>query len=55
MIILIKGKVTARLNNVDYEINAGNAFFIPPGITHELLNPNDEPAEFILLMFGDGA
>jgi len=55
MIILIKGKVTARLNDVDYEISAGNAFFIPPGMTHEVLNPNDEPAEFILLMFGDGA
>jgi len=55
MIILIKGKVTARLNDVEYEINAGNAFFIPPGMTHEILNPNDEAAEFILLMFGDGA
>jgi len=55
MIILIKGKVTARLNDVDYEINAGNAFFIAPGMTHEVLNPYDEPAEFILLMFGDGA
>ncbi len=55
MIILIKGKVTARLNDVDYEITAGNAFFIPPGMTHEVLNPYDEPAEFILLMFGEGA
>ncbi len=55
MIILIKGKVTARLNDKDYEIQAGNAFFIPPGMTHEILNPNDEAAEFILLMFGDGA
>ena len=55
MIILIKGKVTARLNDVDYEIESGNAFFIPPGMSHEVLNPNDEPAEFILLMFGDGA
>jgi mannose-6-phosphate isomerase-like protein (cupin superfamily) len=55
MVILIKGKVTARLNNVDYEIEAGNAFFIPPGMTHEILNPNDEAAEFILLMFGEGA
>ncbi len=55
MIILIKGKVTARLNDIDYEIEAGNAFFIPPGMSHEVLNPNEEPAEFILLMFGDGA
>ncbi|MGB5262581.1 MAG: cupin domain-containing protein [Lutimonas sp.] len=55
MIILIKGKVKARLNDIDYEIEAGNAFFIPPGMTHEVLNPYDEPAEFILLMFGEGA
>lgn len=55
MIILIKGKVTARLNDIDYEIEAGNAFFIPPGMTHEILNPNNEAAEFILLMFGEGA
>ncbi len=55
MIILIKGKVLARLNEIDYEIEAGKAFFIPPGMTHEILNPYDEPAEFILLMFGDEA
>jgi mannose-6-phosphate isomerase-like protein (cupin superfamily) len=55
MIILTKGKVIARLNEVDYEIGAGNAFFIPPGMTHEVLNPFDEPAEFVLLMFGEGA
>ncbi len=55
MIILTKGKVVARLNEVDYEIEAGNAFFIPPGMTHEVLNPFDEPAEFVLLMFGEGA
>ena len=55
MIILTKGKVIARLNEVDYEIEAGNAFFIPPGMTHEVLNPFDEPAEFVLLMFGEGA
>jgi mannose-6-phosphate isomerase-like protein (cupin superfamily) len=55
MIILIKGKVTARLNDIDYIIEAGNAFFIPPGMTHEILNPNNEAAEFILLMFGEGA
>jgi mannose-6-phosphate isomerase-like protein (cupin superfamily) len=55
MIILIKGKVIAKLDDTDYEIEAGNAFFIPPGMTHEVLNPYDEAAEFILLMFGDGA
>lgn len=55
MIILIKGKVVAKLNGVDHIIEAGNAVFIPPGVTHEVLNPFDEAGEFILLMFGEGA
>jgi hypothetical protein len=29
--------------------------FIPPGVSHEAWNPYDEPAEIILLMFGEGA
>lgn len=55
MIILIKGSVIAKLNGIDHTVESGNAFFIPPEMTHEILNPFDEPAEFILLMFGDGA
>jgi len=55
MIILIKGSVIAKLNGIDHKIESGNAFFIPPEMTHEILNPFDEPAEFILLMFGEGA
>lgn len=55
MIIVIKGKVIAKLNGTDYEIEAGNAFFIPAEMSHEVLNPFDEAGEFILLMFGEGA
>lgn len=55
MLILIKGKAVARLNGVDHEIEKGNALFIPPGMTHEFLNPFEEAVEFILLMFGEGA
>lgn len=55
LIILIKGEVTAKLGGVDYTVKAGNAIFIPPGMTHEFLNETEEAVEFILLMFGDGA
>ena len=55
MIILIKGKVIARLDGVDHTIEQGNAIFIPAEMSHEVLNPFDEAGEFILLMFGEGA
>lgn len=55
MMIVTKGKIVARLDGLDHEIEHGNAFFIPAGMSHEVLNPYDEPGEFILLMFGEGA
>ena len=27
----------------------------PAGVSHEVLNPFDAPAEFLLFMFGEGA
>lgn len=55
MMIVTKGKIVARLDGVDHEIEQGNAFFIPAEMSHEVLNPYDEPGEIILLMFGEGA
>jgi mannose-6-phosphate isomerase-like protein (cupin superfamily) len=55
MIIVIKGKIIARLDGTDHTIERGNAFFIPAGMSHEVLNPFDEGGEIILLMFGEGA
>lgn len=55
MMIVTKGKILARLDGVDHPIEEGNAFFIPAGMSHEVLNPYDEPGEIILLMFGEGA
>jgi len=55
MMIVTKGKILARLDGNDYPIEEGNAFFIPAGMSHEVLNPYDEPGEIILLMFGEGA
>lgn len=55
MIIVIKGKLVARLDGTDHTIEQGNAIFIPAGMSHEILNPFDEAGEIILLMFGEGA
>ena len=55
MMIVTKGKILARLDGVDHPIEQGNAFFIPAGMSHEVLNPYEEPGEIILLMFGEGA
>tara|TARA_R110002073_G_scaffold43462_3_gene121009 strand:- start:4422 stop:5192 length:771 start_codon:yes stop_codon:yes gene_type:complete len=55
LIIFLEGRATARLNGVDQEVHGGQAIFIPAGMTHEFLNPYDEPAQFLLFMFGEGA
>lgn len=34
---------------------ADDAIFVPPGMKHEFFNQTEEPVEFVLLMFGEGA
>jgi len=36
-------------------VQEGQAMLIPAGVTHEFWNPNDQPAEIVLIMFGKGA
>jgi mannose-6-phosphate isomerase-like protein (cupin superfamily) len=55
MLIGIRGRAVAKIGGVEKEFRAGQMVFIPAGVTHEAWNPYDEPAEIILLMFGDGA
>jgi mannose-6-phosphate isomerase-like protein (cupin superfamily) len=55
MIIGIRGKAVARIGGKEVILRAGQLAFIPAGINHEAWNPYDEPAEIILLMFGEGA
>jgi hypothetical protein len=55
MIIGIRGRAVAKIGGVEKEFHAGQMVFIPAGVTHEAWNPYDEPAEIILLMFGEGA
>lgn len=55
MIIGIRGKAVARIGGKEILVTAGQMVFVPAGVTHEAWNPYDEPAEIILLMFGEGA
>jgi mannose-6-phosphate isomerase-like protein (cupin superfamily) len=55
MMIGIRGKAIAKIGGKEVVMEGGQMVFIPAGISHEAWNPYDEPAEIILLMFGEGA
>ena len=55
LLIVHSGRMTARINGVDSVFEEGQAMLIPAGVSHEFLNPYDEPAGFFLFMFGEGA
>ncbi|HSA95929.1 MAG TPA: cupin domain-containing protein [Acidobacteriota bacterium] len=55
MIVGLRGRAMAKVGGVEKILEPGHMVFIPPGTAHEAWNPFDEPAEFIILMFGDGA
>lgn len=56
MLVLFKGEGKAIINGNEIDVRAGESIVIPPGVTHEFMNPdNEEPLEGILLMFGEGA
>jgi len=55
MIIGLRGRAKAKIGGVEKTLEPGQMMFVPPGTAHEAWNPFDEPAEFIILMFGEGA
>ncbi len=55
MIIGIRGKAVARIGGKEVSMQGGQMVFIPAGVAHEAWNPYDEPAEIVLVMFGEGA
>lgn len=55
MLIGIRGRAAAKVGGREMTLQAGQMVFIPPGVSHEAWNPYDEPAEVIILMFGEGA
>lgn len=55
MIIGIRGKAVAKIGGREVMMQEGQMVLIPAGVAHEAWNPNDDPAEIILIMFGEGA
>ncbi|MAC88623.1 cupin domain-containing protein [Maricaulis sp.] len=55
LLVFTGNRAIARIDGVDQEVGNGQMILIPAGVSHEILNPFEEPAEFLLFMFGDGA
>lgn len=55
MMIGLRGRAMSKVGGVERILGAGQMVFVPAGTAHEAWNPFDEPAEFIILMFGEGA
>lgn len=55
MFVAIRGKMMAKIGGKEFELRAGQMLFVPPGVAHEFWNPNDDPCEIVLVMFGEGA
>jgi putative monooxygenase len=45
--IVTKGKGILNIDNVKYEMNDGEAFFIPKNVIHSIINTEDEILELI--------
>jgi mannose-6-phosphate isomerase-like protein (cupin superfamily) len=55
MFIGLRGRAMVKVGGVEKVVGQGQMLFVPPATAHEAWNPFEEPAEFIILMFGDGA
>jgi len=55
LVIFIKGEAEARIGGKYLKLKAGESALIPKDVTHEFWNNNEESAEFIIVMFGEGA
>jgi mannose-6-phosphate isomerase-like protein (cupin superfamily) len=55
LVIFTEGRGVAKIGGKEISVQKGQAILIPAGVTHEFWNPNEEPLELVLLMFGEGA
>lgn len=55
MFFMLRGKLQAKVGGKQVTFPENEMMFVPAGVTHEFWNPYDNPAEFIILMFGEGA
>jgi mannose-6-phosphate isomerase-like protein (cupin superfamily) len=55
MVIGLKGSCEAKIGGATVTLDRQEMLFIPAGVPHEFWNTHDEPAEAVLIMFGEGA
>lgn len=55
LIMMINGVTRARIDDKLIEMKKGDCLHIPAGSSHEFWNDQEEPAEFVIVMFGRGA
>ena len=53
LFIITKGKGKAQIGEEEIALEPGMSVFVPPYVKHILYNPNEEPLEGILILFGD--
>jgi len=55
LVVFTRGKAMARIGGKEIPLEEGRSVLIPAGVPHEFWNDRDMPAEFIIIMFGEGA
>ncbi|GJM10728.1 MAG: hypothetical protein DHS20C11_30040 [Lysobacteraceae bacterium] len=55
VLVVMSGSMTGAVGDNEFTIDRGQLVFLPPNIPAQLWNDNDQPLEFMFLMFGDGA
>lgn len=55
LIIITKGRGRAQIGEQELELEPGMSIFVGPYVKHTFYNPNPEPLEGILVLYGDNA
>ncbi len=55
MVVGISGTAEGEVDGRRVTLPQGHTLFVPPNVMHRWWNEGDEPADAVLIMFGDGA
>lgn len=55
LLIFTKGRGKAQIGDEEIDVEAGMSIFVGPYVKHLFYNPNEEPLEGILVLFGDNS
>jgi hypothetical protein len=55
LFIFIGGDLECRIDGKKISVKGKQTMLVPAGVSHEFWNPYEAPAEFIIIMFGEGA